>query len=128
MGKQELFERTKRGESAIAEAKAQGRDVVEWERYLEALKLEADRLFPAAHEAKMISCNLEEGQIVAVEIASEVLDAEIWLSFRDDFDPGDGKAVFYGRELCVLGSKTPEQLRAIHQAKLGLGAGMKVRQ
>jgi hypothetical protein len=57
-----------------------------------------------------------------VEIASEVLGADIWLAFRDDFNPGDGKAVFYAHELPMLRTKTPEQLREIHKVKLAFGS------
>ena len=128
MAKSEIFERIKKGEAAIGKAKAEGRDVPDWERYLEALKLEAHRLFPGNPESKAISCDLEAGEVVAVEIASEVLRANIWLSFRDDFDPGDGLAVFYVHELPMLKDKTREQLREIHKVKLTFGAGSRVRQ
>jgi hypothetical protein len=37
-----LSERIRRGEAAIAAAKAEGRDVTEWERHLEKLKREAE--------------------------------------------------------------------------------------
>jgi hypothetical protein len=124
----ELFERIKKGESAIAQAKAKGRDVTDWERHLEALKLEAGRLFPGNPQNKAISCDLEAGEVVAVLIASQILGAEIWLSFRDDFNPQDGNAVFYAHELPLLKDKTPEQLHEIHKVKLTFGAGSTVRQ
>lgn len=92
------------------------------------LKLEAPNDFPGGAESKSLSCDLEAGEIVAVLIASTVLAADIWLSFRDDFNPQDGKAVFYGHELAMLKTKTPEELRAIHRVKLTFGAGAKVRQ
>jgi hypothetical protein len=70
-----------------------------------------------------------EGEIIAVEIDSTVLAACIWLAFREDFDPQDGKAVFYAHELEFLKNKTPEQLQKIHALKLGAkGLGTKVRQ
>jgi hypothetical protein len=94
---------------------------------VEALKLELHRDFPGHSEKKTISCDLEAGEIVAVEITSEILGADIWLSFRNDFSPGDGKAVFYSHELPVLRTKTPEQLRAIYKVKLTFGAGSRVR-
>jgi hypothetical protein len=129
MAKQEqLFERIRKGESAIAKAKAEGRDVTDWERHLEAMKLEAHRLFPGIHDTKTLSCDVDAGEIVAVEIASEVLGADIWLAFRDDFDPQDGKAIFYAHELYELRTKTPNQLREIHKVKLAFGPGSKVRQ
>jgi len=71
---------------------------------------------------------LEAGEIIAVEIASEVLGAEIWLSFRNDFNPQDGKAVFYAHELPLLKDKTSEQLREIHRVKWACGAGSRLRQ
>ena len=128
MANLELLERIKKGESAIAKAKAEGRDVTDWESHLETLKLDAGRLFPGNPQNKAISCDLEAGEIIAVEIASEVLGAEIWLSFRNDFNPQDGKAVFYAHELPLLKDKTSEQLREIHRVKLAFGAGSRLRQ
>jgi hypothetical protein len=75
-----------------------------------------------------ISCDLESGEIVAVAIASEILGAEIWLSFRDDFNPADNRAIFYAHELSFLRNKTADQLRSIHKTKLTFGQGTKVRQ
>ena len=94
----------------------------------EQAKLEAHKDFPGTHHAKTLSCDLEAGEIVAVEIASEVLGADIWFSFRDDFDPQDGKAVFYADELEFLRTKTPEDLRGIHKIKVAYGPGYRVRQ
>jgi hypothetical protein len=124
----ELSERIRTGEAAIAKAKAQGRDVTQWECRLESLKLEAGRFFPGNSQNKAISCDVDAGEVVAVEIASTVLDADIWLAFRSDFDPGDGKAIFYGHELPVLRTKTHEELRAIHKARLAFGVRSEVRQ
>src|SRR5262249_51678179 len=64
-----------------------------------------------------------EGRIVAVEICSEVLEAHIWLAFRDDFMPAEGEpvAVFYADELLLLKNKTAEQLREIHKVKVVFG-------
>jgi hypothetical protein len=69
-----------------------------------------------------------EGQIVAVEICSEVLQAHIWLAFDKSFDPKDGQAVFYADEIPLLKDKTPEQLRQIQKVKLAFGPGSRVRQ
>ena len=71
---------------------------------------------------------MEQGRIVAVEIDSTVLGALIWFAFSDDFDPQDGKAVFYADELEFLRTKTPGQLREIHKVKLAFGPGSRVRQ
>ncbi len=86
---------------------------------IEALKLQADRYFPGHTEKRTISCDTEAGKIAAIEIDSAVLEANVWFAFDDDFDPKDGKAVFYADELPMLRSKTPEQLRKIHALKVG---------
>jgi hypothetical protein len=64
--------------------------------------------------------DISEGPIVAVKIASTVLDTDIWLAFKDSFKPDDGEplAVFYAYEIPILAQKTPEQLREIHKVKL----------
>jgi hypothetical protein len=74
--------------------------------------------------------DISEGQIVAVEICSTVLQAHIWLAFKDDFKPDDGEplAVFYADEISILAQKTPAQLREIHKVKLAFGPGSRVRQ
>ncbi len=95
---------------------------------IETLKLEADRAFPGRSEKKTLACDLDAGKIAAVEIASTVLQANIWLAFDDGFDPGDGAAVFYGHELKFLRGKSAAELRKIHEVKLAFGAGSKVRQ
>jgi hypothetical protein len=69
-----------------------------------------------------------EGPIVAVKIASTVLNADIWFAFDDSFDPGDGLAVFYADELEFLKSKDAQTLRKIHETKLACGPGSRVRQ
>jgi hypothetical protein len=79
-------------------------------------------------EAPLVKTDITEGPIIAVEICSNVIEAHIWLAFDDDFNPGDGLAVFYDHELEYLKTKTPEQLRQIHQTKLDYYcAGSKVR-
>jgi hypothetical protein len=94
----------------------------------ETAKLDAPKRFPGRTSSKTLSCDVDAGEIVAVEIASEVLGADIWLAFRDDFNPGDGKAIFYAHELPMLKYKTREQLQTIHKTKLAFGPGSKVRQ
>jgi len=71
----------------------------------------------------------DQGDIIAVLICSEVLEAEIWFSLRDDWkpDPGDQRAVFFASKLPLLRTKTPTELRAIHKVKL-TWPGSKVRQ
>ena len=128
MANLDLLERIQKGESAIAKAKAQGRDVAQWERHLESLKLETERLFLGSQGAKTLSCDLEAGEIVAVEIASEVLGADIWLAFRANFNPSDGIPVFYPDELQHLKDKSVETLRKIYETKKAFGPGTRVRQ
>jgi len=111
-------ERIRRGEAAIARAKAMDRDVAHWEQHLEQLKA-------------VIGCqpviDPTEGRIIAVEICSEVLQAHIWLAFDISFDRKDGQAVFYADEIPLLKNKTAEQLREIHKIKLAFGPGSWVR-
>ena len=68
-----------------------------------------------------------EGTIVAVKLASTVLDADIWLAFKEDFKPDDEQAVFYADELPLLVTKDANQLREIHRDKLTFGPGSRVR-
>jgi hypothetical protein len=63
-----------------------------------------------------------EGRIIAVEICSN-----IWLAFDDDFNPGDGHAVFYADELPFLATKDAQTLKEIHKYKL-VFPGSRVRQ
>jgi hypothetical protein len=71
---------------------------------------------------------IEEGRIVAVLIASEVLGAEIWFTLDDSFYPGDGLAVFYPDELEFLKDKDAQTLRKIYETKLAFGPGSRGRQ
>jgi hypothetical protein len=71
---------------------------------------------------------LTEGRIIAVLIASEVLEgADIWLALDDRFEPGDGLAVFHVDELEFLANKDPRTLREIHRVKVAF-PGSRVRQ
>jgi hypothetical protein len=70
---------------------------------------------------------LSEGRVIAYLIASEVLGCDIWFAFDDDFNPGDGLAVFYPDELPFLATKDAETLREIHKYKLAF-PGARVRQ
>ena len=65
--------------------------------------------------------DITAGGIVAVQICSAVLDAHIWIAFADDFNPGDGRAVFFPDEICFLKGKSQETLKDIHNIKLQLG-------
>ena len=81
-----------------------------------------------AKYSKPLSVDPTEGRIIAVEISSTVLEADIWFALTDDFDPQDGKAVFYADELEFLRTKTPEDLRGIHKIQVTYGPGYRVRQ
>ena len=69
------------------------------------------------------------GDIVAVLIWSDILNAEVWFTLRNDFQPdsGDTRVIFFADEIPFLKTKTAEILREIHAAKLAFGGG-RVRQ
>jgi hypothetical protein len=71
--------------------------------------------------------DISEGRIIGVEICSTVLQDHIWVAFEADFRPADGQALYYADELEFLKTKTPEQLREIHKAKVAFGPGSRVR-
>jgi hypothetical protein len=79
-----------------------------------------------AETAAVDKPDLTEGPITAVEICSTLLDAHIWLAFDRSFNPNDGQAVFYADEVEFLRTKTPEQLKRMHENKVKLGPGYKV--
>jgi hypothetical protein len=58
------------------------------------------------------------GTLKAVKICSAALEDHLWLVIERSYHPNDGLAVYYPEELPELKSKTPEQLREIHKAKL----------
>lgn len=58
------------------------------------------------------------GNLKAAKIASAVLQDHLWLVIDRTFDPKDGLAIYYAEELPELKTKTPEQLREIHNVKL----------
>ena len=66
--------------------------------------------------------NLREGSWGAVLIRSAVLEEEeVWL-VQDEEEVqavrGDGRTIYYRDEIDLLKSKTPEEIRNIHKAKL----------
>ena len=71
--------------------------------------------------------DLIEGRIVAVKIASTVLNADIWFVLHEPFEIDDGLAVFYPEELPFLATKDAETLKEIHKYKLAF-PGSRVRQ
>jgi len=54
----------------------------------------------------------------AVKIHSAVSADCLWLILDRSFTPYDGLAYYYAEEFELLKNRTPEELKAIHQAKL----------
>jgi hypothetical protein len=54
----------------------------------------------------------------AVKICSALLEDHLWLVIDRSYHPTDGLAIYYAEELAELGTKSPQQLREIHEAKL----------
>src|SRR5882724_423790 len=113
-----LAKRIQRGEIAIAAAKAQGRDVTDWEQHLEMLKCEAiaQEVPPRAWITEEIRD--EADTLRAVTICSAVLEDQFWLVIDRTFEPQDNRALYYPEELRELRTKTPEQLREIQKVKI----------
>ena len=111
-----LEERIDRGKVAIAQAKAQGRDVRAWEDHLARLEQKA-RLALIKNQTVAQEVR-EKDTIQGVKICSHVLEDEIWLILDRSFIPHDGLACYYAEEIPLLRDKTPEELREIHKAKL----------
>jgi hypothetical protein len=85
-----------------------------------ARKVKAD--FRKDHQGQAeATTSIEEGRIVAVLIASEVLGADIWFSLDDSFNPGDALAIFYADELPFLATKDAQTLKEIHKVKVAFG-------
>ena len=57
-------------------------------------------------------------KLKAVKICSALLEDHLWLVIDRSYQPTDGLAIYYPEELAELGTKTPEQLREIHNVKL----------
>lgn len=68
-----------------------------------------------------------EGKLIAVRIASTILNADIWIVLHEPFEIDDGLAVFYPDELPFLATKDAATLREIHKVKLA-NPGSRVRQ
>lgn len=84
--------------------------------------------FSREEPSNAVPARVTEGRIIAVEICSTVLEAHVWLSFADDFNPQDGQAVFYADELQLLKDKSASTLRKIYETKKTFGPGTRVRQ
>lgn len=115
--KNNLADRIRRGEAAIAAARSAGRIVADWEQRLAQLKSLA--------ETEETGMDPTEGEIVSVLICSHVLHAEVWFALRDGWKPeeGDMRPVFYAHELPALRTKTAAQLRQIFAVKSVFGGG-----
>ncbi len=74
-----------------------------------------DKPIPQTQALEVVEANQS---IQAVKICSHLLEDEIWLVLDRDFIPPDGLARYYPEELTELKTKTREQLREIHKAKL----------
>jgi hypothetical protein len=100
-----LAERIRRGEMAIAAAKAQGRDVTDWEQHLERLKRETlvQELPPRAWVVEEIRGELDD--LRAVMIRSAVLNDELWLIIDLTFKPQDNRAVYYPKSCANSGPR-----------------------
>ena len=61
---------------------------------------------------------VEKETILAVKICSQLLQDDIWLILDSSFVPHDGFAGYFPEELALLKSKSVEDLRQIHGAKL----------
>jgi len=95
-----------------------------------ARRKDGQRLTPADREracrmviTERFPADITEGRVTAVEICSEILQAHIWLAFDENFNPDDGRAVFYPDELSFLRGKDAATLRVIHEVKLKYGGG-----
>ncbi len=60
----------------------------------------------------------ENGELRAALICSAVLEDHLWLILDREFISHDGLARYYAEEFPLLRDKTPEELKAIHAAKL----------
>lgn len=61
--------------------------------------------------------DLIDGDTIAVKLSSSLFGVDVWLSFDEAFDPGDGLVVFHASELFRLDGKSPEELRAIFETR-----------
>ena len=111
-----LEARIQSGRVAIAQARAEGKDVREWEEHLARLEQQA-RLTLIERKA-VATESLGANTILGVKICSYVLEDEIWIILDRSFVPGDGLACYYPEEIPELKTKTPEDLREIHKVKL----------
>ena len=71
------------------------------------------------NEEKGETLEVREGKTIkAVKVYTHLFEDEIWLILDKSFLPKDGLACYYAEEFEPLKNRTPEDLKAIHQAKL----------
>jgi len=58
------------------------------------------------------------GQLRAVQICSDIVEAHLWMIVDRSFQPKDNLAVYYAEEIPLLRDRTPEEIREIHKVKL----------
>ena len=113
-----LAERIANGEAAIAQARAEGRDVSDWEAHLSELKkaVLVQHLPPQAWVIEEIT-DPATGTPRAVKLFSAPLESHLWVLHDRDFYPPDDDPVFFEDELAALGTKTIDELKAVLRVK-----------
>jgi hypothetical protein len=111
-----LPERMCCGEQAIATAKVEGRDVLEWESHLALLKQQA------VDDAVCTNDTITDNAVIAV-LFDWAMAGSFWLALRDDFKSGDDYPVFFASELPHLRLMTPDELRRPYAENKALGGG-----
>jgi hypothetical protein len=67
-----------------------------------------------------------DGSTTGILICSSILNADIWLALREDFEPDPdlpNLAVFYASEIPLLRDKSEAALRKIHESRLIFNGG-----
>ena len=111
-----LAERIAKGEAAIARAKAEGRDVADWEKRLAELKREAAEPMPRAWVIAEVT-DPATGEVRAVHICSEPLETHLWVLRDPEFIPPDDDPVFFEDEFEFLKTKSIEHLCEVLKVK-----------
>jgi hypothetical protein len=118
---QNLLDRIRKGEQAIAAARAEGRDTGEWEKHLAELKREAaenqnGRKPPRAWVIQEVRD--EAGGTIAVKICCAPLETHLWILNDPDFTPPDDDPIFFADEFEYLETKSIEDFRGALRAKI----------
>jgi hypothetical protein len=120
---QNLFDRIRKGEEAIAAARAEGRDTSEWEQHLAELKREAVGKLNSHADKTPRAWVIDEvrdeaGETTAVKICSAPLEAHLWILNDPDFIPPDDDPVFFSDEFEYLETKSIADLRGALKTKI----------